>query len=180
MLGAAPARRRVRIVLRDAALIAAACAAVAVGVNAVRGEGGIPLVADRPYQVLVPCPEPLGEVDALAPAAALASEAGTVLVDARAAEDFAAWHLPAARHVPFDWLDPTPPATVDALAASGARRLVVYGDGGEPDSGRELARELAGRGLRNVFYVEGGAIALRDAGGAPALRGAAPPERPAP
>jgi len=157
-------RRRIPIVLRDAALVTLACAALAVGVNAVRGDG-IALVADRPYQVLVPCPEPVGEVDPLPAAEALASDPDTLLVDAREAAAFAAWHLPAARHVAFDWLDQTPAATVDALAASGARRLVVYGDGSDPDSGRELARELAGRGLRNVFYVEGGAPALRAAAG---------------
>jgi hypothetical protein len=171
--GACARRRRAFVVLRDAALISAVCAALAIGVNAVRGDG-IALVADQPYQILVPCPEPLGEVDPLAPAEALASDAESLLVDARDAAAFAAWHLPAARHVPFDWLDQTPAATVDALAASGARRLIVYGDGAEPDSGRELARELAGRGLRNVYYVEGGAPALKAAAGGAPAPGAAP------
>ncbi len=45
--------------------------------------------------------------------------------------------------------------------ASNAARVVVFGDGRVPDSGREMARELAGRGMVNVFYVEGGWEAAR-------------------
>jgi hypothetical protein len=47
--------------------------------------------------------------------------------------------------------------------------VVVVGDGEDPDSGRELARELAGKGLKNMAYVTGGAPALKAAltGGRP-------------
>lgn len=155
-------RRRPIVVMRDAAIIAGLCAAVAVSVNAARSDG-IPLVADAPYEILVPCPEPVGEVDATAPAAAIRTESGTLVVDAREAAAFAAWHLPDARNVVFDWLEPLADDTASTLVSSGARRIVVYGDGADPDSGRELARELAGRGLRNVTYVDGGAPALRAA-----------------
>ncbi|MFH1437767.1 MAG: hypothetical protein ABIJ56_18815, partial [Pseudomonadota bacterium] len=48
------------------------------------------------------------------------------------------------------------------IASSGASMVVVYGDGDDPDSGKELGRELAGQGIRNVHYVEGGAPAIRD------------------
>jgi hypothetical protein len=37
---------------------------------------------------------------------------------------------------------------------------MVFGDGQDPDSGEQLARELAGRGIRNVRFVQGGAPAL--------------------
>jgi hypothetical protein len=38
---------------------------------------------------------------------------------------------------------------------------VVFGDGSSPDSGQEMARELAGRGMVNVFFVDGGWSAVR-------------------
>lgn len=134
-------------------------------VNALR-PAGIPLVAQKEYEILVPCPEPLGEVFPMEPARL--SEEGTLIIDARESEDFAQWHWPAAMNVPFDFLDPVPDDTVARLIRTGARRLAVYGDGGDPDSGRELARELAGRGARNVHFVPGGAPRLMDSdGGAP-------------
>ncbi len=43
--------------------------------------------------------------------------------------------------------------------------MVVYGDGGDPDSGEQLARELAGKGIRNVGFVRGGAPAILAARG---------------
>jgi hypothetical protein len=46
---------------------------------------------------------------------------------------------------------------------------VVFGDGGNPDSGEQLAREIAGKGIRNVRFVEGGAPLLEKAA---AVRGA--------
>jgi hypothetical protein len=52
---------------------------------------------------------------------------------------------------------------VHAIAASGASQVVVFGDGKDPDSGEQLARELAGRGIRNVRFVQGGAPALETA-----------------
>jgi rhodanese-related sulfurtransferase len=149
-----------RTALRDAALVLVAASALALGFNRVRAAGArIPLVAEREYEVLVPCPDTVAEAPPLDPAAAGAR--GDLLVDARSAAEFARWHAPGARSLPFDFLDPTPADAVKRVARSGARRVVVYGDGGEPDSGHELARELAGRGIRNVFHVRGGAPALQ-------------------
>jgi rhodanese-related sulfurtransferase len=146
--------------LRDALLVVAAAAALGLGVNRARPDR-LSLVAEREYEVLVPCPDTVGAAPPLAAEAAGAR--GDLLVDARGAAEFAAWHAAGARSVPFDYLDPTPAEAVRRLARSGARRLVVYGDGATPDSGQELARELAGRGLRNVVFVRGGAAALRAA-----------------
>jgi hypothetical protein len=39
--------------------------------------------------------------------------------------------------------------------------VVVYGDGGAPDTGELLAREISGHGIKHVFFVEGGAPELR-------------------
>ncbi len=48
----------------------------------------------------------------------------------------------------------------ELIASSRATRVVVYGDGGRPDSGEHLGKEISGRGIKNVGFVEGGAPAL--------------------
>lgn len=149
--------------LNESGLVVAGCAAVALLVNGVRADG-IPLVRTEPFELYVPCPELQGDAEALAPGDP--RFAGALVLDARPAHDHDAWSWPGAVHVPFDWLEPTARATLANIAGSGAARVVVYGDGGDPDTGEQLARELAGKGIRNVFYVRGGAPALR----------AAPPE----
>jgi rhodanese-related sulfurtransferase len=150
--------------MRDAAIVAAVSGAVALAVNALRPEG-IPLVARQPYETLVPCPEPGGTVTGIAADDEALRSSRSFLVDARSPNEYDRWHLPAAVNVPFDWLDPVPPGVLDglarAVAASRATRVVVYGDGGRPDSGEHLGKELSGRGIRHVSFVRGGATALR-------------------
>lgn len=147
-------------IVREAAIAAAACSVVGLLFNALR-PGGIPLVANEAYELFVPCPEPLGEIEGLEPTDPRAREARVLWIDARDPKAFGDWHVPDAQNVPFDYLEGVPEATVRRIAASGAARVVVYGDGQDPDSGRELGRELAGRGVRNVFFIRGGAPALR-------------------
>jgi rhodanese-related sulfurtransferase len=156
--------RGARAALRDAVVVAAGCAVVAVVVNAAR-PGGIPLVARAEYQILVPCPETTGHVEPVAAAVALAAGPRALRIDARTREAFDRWHPPGAMHVAYDYLAPVPPDTLRRIASSGAREVVVYGDGGDPDAGEQLAMELAGRGIRNVRFVPGGAAALRKAAG---------------
>ena len=156
-------------IFRDAAIAVVISSAVALAFNAVR-QDGIPLIADKPYEIFVPCPEPLGEVSGIPPASSLLDDAEvrsgrTLVLDAGTAAEYSSWHFRGAWSVPFDYIDPVPDRTVRKIAASGARRVVVYGDGGEPDSGRELARELAGRGITGVYFVIGGQTALKAARG---------------
>ena len=158
-------RQKFTAALRDAALVVIASTVLALVVNEVRSEGGVPLVAQREYEILVPCPDTVGEVDTIA--VAQAGLPGDLFVDARPKAEFSAWHPPGAMWIPFDYLDPAPDEMVRRVAQSGARRVVVYGDGGDPDSGRELGRELAGRGVRNVVHLAGGAAALRAKVGSP-------------
>jgi len=148
------------VALRDAACVVILAAGLALGFNKVRSQG-LPLVAERAYEVLVPCPDTVAEAPGIEPKAV--GLQGDLVVDARSKVECEAWHVPGAQCVPFDYLDPTPAEKVREIARSGARRVVVYGDGQEPDSGHELARELAGRGIRNVVWVRGGAPALREA-----------------
>ncbi len=148
------------VVLRDAGVVAGLSLVAAVAANAMRGEP-FPWVAKEAYELFVPCPEPLGEAVPLVPDDPLVSAERTLRVDAREAAAFDAWHLRGAWSIPFDWIEAVPEASVRKVAGSGASAVVVYGDGGDPDCGRELARELSGRGVRNVHYVQGGAPALR-------------------
>jgi len=167
MTGGASAPRcsRPAIVLRDAVLVVVVAAGVALAFNALRSSKRIPLVASRPYEVLVPCPEYQGKAEPLSPAAARTVGEGDLLVDARPAEEHRRWHLPTALSVPFDYLEPISPQNMQRVLAARPRRVIVLGDGDNPDSGEQLARQLAGRGLKNVFFVSGGAPALRAAPG---------------
>jgi hypothetical protein len=148
-----------RITVRDAGITLLIAAAVGLSVNFARPHG-IPFIQKPPYQILVPCPEGSGEAPAIAADAAEIRDARTLLVDARSAAEHAKGPLPGAIHLPFDYLDPAPPAQVRKIASSGAARVVVFGEGGDPDVGEQLARELAGAGIRNIFFVAGGAPAL--------------------
>jgi hypothetical protein len=158
-----------RIAVRDAIIVLLTCFGVGAAANAVRPHG-IPFVQTTEYQILVPCPEGSASAPAIAPDDPSVEEARTLLVDARSAADHGRWHPKAALSLPFDYLAPVPAAEVRRIASSGAARVVVFGDGGDPDSGEQLARELIGAGIRNVLFVPGGAPALEQV----ALRKGAP------
>lgn len=151
-------------VIRDAALATILAAGIALGYNAVRAEGSIVLVADKPYQILVPCPEHRGKpAKPLAPGQVRPGEAGTALIDAREREAYDRWHAAGAISIPFDYLEPNPEE--QKVLQTRARKVVVYGDGEDPDSGQQLANAIAGKGVRNVFFVKGGAPALKKKAG---------------
>lgn len=154
-----PLSRQLIRALRDALIVVAGCAALALGVNAARASG-LPLVARVPYSIHVPCPDTRGETEPLQPTDARLALASTLVLDARPAKDFAAWHAPRAQSLPYDFLESVSKADLSRVLGAKASMVAVYGDGEDPDCGRELAKELAGKGVRNVFYVEGGAPAL--------------------
>ncbi len=147
-------------ITRDAILILVAGTLCAVLVNGVRPES-LEWFALDDYDILVPCPEPIGEATALSPETLKIPLPGDYLVDCRPAEEFARWHPPGSANVPYDYLDEVSHETVRTLAASRAKRVVVMGDGQEPDSGERLALELSAKGIKNVCFVSGGAGALR-------------------
>jgi hypothetical protein len=153
-----------RVALRDALLIVLGCALAGTVVNALR-PSGIPLVQKTAYDILVPCPEGSGNVQPLSVREAMLADPRNLWVDARGPAEHRRWHPTGARNVPFDYLEPTCADEVRFIAASGASGVVVFGDGQDPDSGEQLARELAGRGIRNVRFVQGGAPALAAATG---------------
>jgi len=149
--------------MREAAVVAALSVAVGLAFNGLRPVG-LPLVARVPYQTLVPCPEPGGPVEALDTADSSLRSPRSFVVDARSPRAFAEGHFDGAVNIPYDWLDPVPEELLEelarAIAGSGATRVVVYGDGGRPDSGEHLGKEISGRGIKNVFFVSGGAPAV--------------------
>jgi rhodanese-related sulfurtransferase len=150
----------------EASVLALASAAVALTVNATR-DAHLPLVAREHYTILVPCPEPVGEAQPLKPDDPKVRAKNSLVIDARSPEEFQSWHVPGAMNLEFDWLGPPPDKEVALvarkMAATRTRNIVVYGDGDDPDSGRQWARLLSGARLKNVHYVTGGAEALRRA-----------------
>lgn len=148
-----------KIGLRDAVIIAIACALFAVAFNALRSDG-IALIQRKGYQILVPCPVTEGVIEAIDAQTVKPGESKRLIIDARSSEEYKRWHLSGAINVPYDYLEPTDPKTINEIASSGAKRVVIYGDGDNPDSGEQLAKEVAGKGIRNVAFVKGGSRQL--------------------
>ncbi len=146
----------------NALVIVLLCGLIALIFNTVR-PNGIAIIATSDYQILVPCPEPGGPVQILPPSDPAVTSASTFLIDARNRSEYNKRHLETAVNVGFDWLDPIPDEILNQLAieiaSSRVTRVVVYGDGGLPDSGEYLGKEISGRGIKNVFFLDGGAPA---------------------
>lgn len=129
----------------------------------------VDLWTSEPIATVVPCPvKSHPEVPETKLSAADIRDPRTLIVDATP-EAKTQRLVPQAQRLAYDFLSATPAAAIERLAdkalSSGARRIVVVGDGGNPDSGKLLAEELAAFGLRSVAYAKGGAPALT-----PALR----------
>lgn len=158
--------------LRDAVVLAVLGAAVGLAANATVHPESIPFVAEEAYDILVPCPEPGGDVAGVSAADPTLADPATFVVDARGPREHAEWHFRDAMNVTYDYLDPTPDEAIAELARhiarSRAQRVAVYGDGDDPDTGEQLGKEISGHGIKNVSFVTGGAEALRKqaAGGA--------------
>lgn len=150
--------------VRDSILVVSIAAAAGLFVNAFLNPNGIPLIAEQEYETLVPCPEPGGPVTSVEATDSLLTSEKTFWIDARPGEAFDRWHHPKAVNVTYDYLDPTPDDLIRELARkiarSKAQRVFVYGDGDDPDTGEQLGREISGKGIRNVFFITGGARAL--------------------
>jgi hypothetical protein len=151
--------------IRDSLFVVSIATAVGLFVNGFLNPNGIPIIAERAYDILVPCPEPGGAATPVNAVESLTESERVFWMDARPAADFKGWHHPQAVNVTYDYLDPTPDHIIEELAReiarSKAQRVFVYGDGDDPDTGEQLAREISGKGIRNVCFIEGGAPALR-------------------
>ena len=156
-------RRQLTRSVKEAALIAAGTAVLALLGNLVHPEK-IPYFADEAYEILVPCPEPGGEVLPIKPGDSSWSAPGQFFIDARAKAAFDTRHYHGAVNVTYDYLDPTPKEVLVQLAKdiahSKAKRVIVYGDGDQPDTGKQLGKEISGYGIKNVYFIKGGAPVL--------------------
>ena len=149
-------------ILRNAIFATLISALMAMAVN-VAHPSGIDWFAKSEYEILVPCPETSGEVlpfeaDKLFPA-----QKGNVLVDSRQKELFSQSSVPESINIPFDYLEPVSEQAVKTLLKKKAKKIIQIGDGENPDSGEQLAKELAGSGIRNVYFVPGGIEKARQA-----------------
>jgi hypothetical protein len=160
-------RRIIVGILRDASVTTLAAAVIAMVVNLFHPER-IPCFAEKEYEILVPCPEPGGEVIRVEATSPLLRSPETFIVDARPKEAFAKWRFREARNLTYDYLDPTPKALIEdlakAIASSRAKQVLVYGDGDEPDTGEQLGKEISGHGIKNVHFLKGGVKALSSFG----------------
>ena len=128
-------------------------------INSIRPDG-LPLIAENDYETLVPCPEPIKDVPPIGPAILRAPDKKLLIIDARPESIYHLSHFLKAENLVFDYLEPVPDSIIKELIARKAEKIIVYGDGKRPDPGHELARELAGRGIRNVYYIDGGFAAI--------------------
>ncbi len=141
--------------LRDALIILALCAVLACFVNLVRPDS-LDWFAVCDYDILVPCPEPIGEATAMSVEDARRLTSDDLLIDARLSDEFSRWHAPDSINIVFDYLTPIPDEAIRKIAAMRAHRIIVAGDGQDPDSGEQLAKEISGRGIKNVHFIVGG------------------------
>lgn len=154
---------RVRLFVRTL-LVAAGSALLFAGAglafNSLRPEG-LPLVA--PFSYAHDCPDELDPdaplIDAkTALRIANRGDRGALLIDARPPELFDRGHAPAARSLPYSFLDPLDAPRAKKLA--GHRHLFVYCDSPGDRMARLLADQMREAGLRGVKVVEGGWAAL--------------------
>lgn len=141
--------------IRNAIIISVVVSCLAVIVNFIH-PNRIPLISEKPYETLVPCPDSTGHIEEVSYSEIKGRLNEALVIDARAAEDFDKWHIDGSINIPYDYLSPVCPLKIKEIIKSKKKYVVVYGDGEEPDSGRELAKELATRGVKNVHYIRGG------------------------
>ena len=138
---------------------------VGLGINLFHPER-IPFFADSPYETLVPCPIQEGHVSPMDPAALERNFKNVLFVDAREKDEYRKWHYPNALLLTYDFLDPVPESELRTMArriaALRATKVVVYGDGENPDTGKLLGIDISAAGINNVYYIRGGAAALKD------------------
>lgn len=154
------------MILRDAVIACLIMASAGIIINAIRPDG-LPFIAEKPYDIFVPCPETLGKVELMLASDERIKDGKSFVVDARTQEEFVEWHYQDAINITYDYLEPISDDELKNVTYniinSGKERLIVYGDGDgrQGSTGYELGRELAGHGIQHVFVIDGGANKLR-------------------
>ena len=152
--------------LMEAVIITTAIVIAALGINLVH-PNRIPVFASAEYETMVPCPVQEGHVTPIDPDELPASPKKVLFVDAREETAFNQWHYPNALRLTYDFLDPLPESDLHKMArriaALRATKVIVYGDGAVPDTGKLLGMDISAAGINNVYFVKGGATALQRA-----------------
>jgi len=139
--------------------IAAVAALLGLAVNAIRPQGGIPVV--RPSRAELILREGLVPVH-LDTAAILHADTNVLFVDARPANAFRRGRIPRAVNFPSESFDSLVTGFVAKVPLG--RPLVVYCDGVECRASEELSKNLKTKGYRFVHCFFGGWVEWRDAG----------------
>ncbi len=152
--------------LAEAGFITAGVMIFAVLINLLH-PNRIPYVAEAEYETMVPCPVQEGHVTAMDATGDMLKQKDILFVDARDEPEFEKWHYPGALRLTYDYLDPIPESELKQMARriaqERATRVIVYGDGADPDTGKLLGIDISASGINNVGYIRGGASALRAA-----------------
>ncbi len=156
------ATRKVGKVLGQAVLLTVVGSVVGLVVNAARSEG-LALVADKPYELYVPCPMMPSEASPVKIGDLERDLSAWQVIDARPDAAKASQHIPGARVLPYHPIKSPDADVLAGLKALGPNSLLVVGDTAI-DSGRLLAAELSEAGCLGVRYLEGGFAAWREAG----------------
>ncbi len=150
-----------RFLLSTFALVALP-ALLGILVNALR-VNGIPLIAEHPYEILLPCPMEQVEVESVSVADVLHGQ--VLFIDARPQDSYEKSHIPGAISLPYDDLAEPSAADLQPVRNARAERIVVYGELDQSfDIGHQQASDLAAAGLPRVFYLAGGFGAWLEAG----------------
>ncbi|MCX7958740.1 MAG: rhodanese-like domain-containing protein [Deltaproteobacteria bacterium] len=146
--------------LKNSAIITVAVSVIALIINIFHPHR-IPLFASKPYEIYVPCPEKSGTISEITVEELPSILNKSVIIDARSREEFEKWHFAGAINIEYDYLTPICPKKIKWIISQKKQYVIVYGDGEEPDSGRELAKEISGNGVKNVFYIQNGIKGLK-------------------
>lgn len=156
------ATRKAGKILGQAVLLAAVGSGLGLLVNAVRSEG-LALVAEKPYELYVPCPMMPSEASPVKAGDLEGDLSALQIIDARPDAAEASQRIPGARLLPYHPLKSPDVNVLSEFKALPPRSLLVVGDTAI-DSGRLLAAELSEAGCLGVRYLEGGFAAWREAG----------------
>jgi rhodanese-related sulfurtransferase len=147
--------QRLKEIIRNSIIIVLVVSLLAIIINFIHPHR-IPFIAEKQYEIYVPCPDTKGEIKEISVDEFLRMAIESIIVDARSRSDFEKWHFKDAINIEYDFLAPVCPLKIKEIINKKRKFVIVYGDGDEPDSGKELAKELATKGIKNVFFLKGG------------------------
>jgi len=147
-------------ILRNSFIIFCIISIVAIFTNFIHPHR-IPFIAEKPYEIFVPCPDSTGEIKEIGYDDFMRLIKESIIIDARGKEEYEHWHFNGAINIEYDYLSPVCPMKIKEIISMRRKLVLIYGDGEEPDSGKELAKELATRGIKNVYFLKNGVKELK-------------------